>query len=127
MTEQDYEKLMCEAAFKFASIGERFTEDDYKKGVGISISDPLRKGFKAGVAFARANPAPEVLELVEACENLSKQTYGGSHSWAGMWSKCECGRAWAFGGNWNECQPTDSCPMCVATKALTRFKERRRR
>lgn len=57
--------------------------------------------------------------LREALENLLRQVYGQTHSWAGMWTKCACSNMWAFGGNWNECEPTDSCPMCVATKVLS--------
>jgi hypothetical protein len=67
----------------------------------------------------------EAEALVAALENLNKQTFGQAHAWAGTWTKCECSRVWAFGGNWNECQPAGLCPWCTATKALARFKAAR--
>jgi hypothetical protein len=81
----------------------------------------LKDAFEAGAKHM----SREVEALVAALENLNKQTFGQAHAWAGTWTKCECSRVWAFGGNWNECQPAGLCPWCTATKALARFKAAR--
>lgn len=74
---------------KWSQDGERFTKDEYAKGVGISFNEHKIKGFKAGFDAAVAFMSLEILEC-PACEtavltprgvNLRDQIQARAEAW----------------------------------------------
>lgn len=40
-------------------------------------------------------------------------------NWAGNWCDCwNCHKPFAYGGNWNDLEPTDPCPYCATKNYL---------
>lgn len=73
---------------------------------------------------ARLQPLlTQLLACVEAMELNERQIHGIENCWAGAWMTCKCRRIWVYGGNWNDCEPTEICPTCKMREALTALEE----
>jgi len=104
------------------SCAETVIDDGTEEGRGLTQQQQLcwQFGYRAGFAAA----LDLLMPVIEAAELVKIQNYGLRNAWAGMWMKCDCGKLWAYGGNWNQCEPTDKCPACKLDEALERLKER---
>lgn len=87
---------------------------------------PFGSGFESHEQWAESmGYPPEYLPLIRACRDVVMQHHGKTNAWAGMWVICpQCDTHYAYGGNWNDIDPTfkpepEVCPACRLRSVLT--------